>query len=247
MLNFLRQQPIVELWSARKYFWKAYKADGEWELRELANYVPKHRLAIDVGGNIGVYAYHLQRLARDVVVFEPNPTYVDRLRRAGVGKRLEPVALSDHGGTAELRIPLWHGEESGGMGSLEEGAVPGSMLSRTVPVQLKRLDDYGFGDVGFIKIDVEGHEEAVLRGGAETLARSRPTLLIEIEERHNPGGLGRIRAMLASYEGYFFIHGRRESLNDFDPGVHQRIEDLESAIASRRGSPYINNFLFVPS
>ncbi len=247
MLGFLKQQPIVRRWSARKYFWKAYNGDGEWELRELANYVPKDRLAIDVGGNIGVYAYHLQRLAREVVVFEPNPTYVDRLRRAGVGKRLEPVALSDHVGTAELRIPLWRGQEYGGMGSLEEGAVPGSTLSRTVPVQLKRLDEYGFTNVGFIKIDVEGHEEAVLRGGVETLAQSRPTLLIEIEERHNPGGLDRIRAMLAGYDGYFFIHGHRKSLNDFDPTIHQRIEDLETAITSRRGSPYINNFLFVPN
>jgi hypothetical protein len=101
--------------------------------------------------------------------------------------------------------------------------------------------------VGFIKIDVEGHEEGVLNGARKTLERERPALLIEIEDRHNPGGLGRICALLTGYEGYFFAQGRRRPLSDFDPEIHQRPEDLDSAYEARRQSPYVNNFLFLPT
>ncbi len=246
LVRRLTQLPAVERWRARAYFWKSFNETGEWELKELPAYVPRNRLAIDVGGNIGEYSFHLGRLARDLVTFEPNPLYADRLRRAGVVKRLEEVALSDRAGTAELRIPVWRGEEAGGMGSLEVGAVPETMLARTVQVPLRRLDDYRFQDVGFIKIDVEGHEESVLRGGLQTLAREQPVLLVEIEERHNPGGLERITALLSGYQGYFFLRGRRMALSEFAPSIHQRLDDLEMAYDERRRSAYVNNFLFLP-
>jgi FkbM family methyltransferase len=40
-----------------------------------------------------------------------------------------------------------------------------------IAVPTRRLDDYELDAVGFIKIDVEGHELAVLRGGTETIRR----------------------------------------------------------------------------
>ncbi len=247
MIGLLKRQPLIERWRARRYFWKSYNVNGEWELRQLPVYVPKNRSAIDVGGNIGIYSYHLGRLARRVITFEPNPLYADRLRRIGLGKDLKEVALSDRSGTAELRIPFWKGREDAAQASLETDAVPGSMLARTVQVSVRRLDDYGFQGVGFIKIDVEGHEESVLRGGVETLSRERPVLLIEIEQRHNPGGLERIRALLSGYRGFFFLNRQKLPLTDFDVSVHQRMEDLETAFTGRRRSPYVNNFLFLPA
>ena len=247
MKEFLKKLPLIERWRARKGFWRSYNETGEWELKELPAYVDKARIAIDVGGNVGEYSYHLGRLARKVVTFEPNPLYVDRLRRAGLGQHLEQVALSDHVGSAELRIPLWDGKEDMGMASLEAGAVPESVLARTVNVPLKRLDDYAFQDVGFIKIDVEGHEESVLKGGLETIARERPVLLIEIEERHNAGGLQRICSLLSGHQGFFFLNGVKMPMAQFDPAKHQRAEDLEAAVKLRRQSPYVNNFLFVPA
>lgn len=50
---------------------------------------------------------------------------------------------------------------------------------------MRRLDDYdAMEPIGCIKIDVEGHEDAVLRGGRRLLFRDHPSLIVEIEERH---------------------------------------------------------------
>ena len=39
--------------------------------------------------------------------------------------------------------------------------------------------------IGFIKIDVEGHELEVIQGALNTIKENQPVLLIEIEERHS--------------------------------------------------------------
>ena len=105
-------------------------------------------------------------------------------------------------------------------------------------VQTARLDDYQLPPVGFIKIDVEGHEEAVLRGAAQTIARNRPVLMIEIEERHNPGALGRLFERFGAdrYRVQCAIDG---ALADSPP--------LARLMTQTRDDPsYISNFFFVP-
>lgn len=53
-------------------------------------------------------------------------------------------------------------------------------------IQLKKLDDFCFQDISFIKIDVEEMELEVLRGGIQTVKRCMPYLLIESFEKHFP-------------------------------------------------------------
>jgi FkbM family methyltransferase len=97
--------------------------------------------------------------------------------------RVEAIALSNTAGTAELRILT----QDPGRSTIDEANVlkdpDGSpRISMTVPTM--RLDDYDPQDVGFIKVDGEGHELGVLQGAERTLLRSLPSLLVEIEERH---------------------------------------------------------------
>ena len=55
----------------------------------------------------------------------------------------------------------------------------------TFNIKKARLDSFQFNNkVGFIKIDVEGHEQKVLEGSVKILENNRPNLLVEIEKRH---------------------------------------------------------------
>ena len=50
---------------------------------------------------------------------------------------------------------------------------------------MKKLDNIKFNNkIGFIKIDVEGHELEVIEGAKNTIVKNMPVLLIEIEKRH---------------------------------------------------------------
>lgn len=237
------------LWRSkvRLFYWKHYLLTGEPELRLLSRLVDRRRLAIDIGGNTGVYTYHLSRFARDVLTFEPNPEYAALLRAAGLRTRVEAVALSSEPGEGFLRFPSFEGMEHGGMASLASKAVPDRVLSREIAVPLRRLDEYLLDDVGFIKIDVEGHEEAVLAGAEETIDRCRPAMLVEIEERSNPGGLARIAQRLVrwGYDCSFLHAGRRLPLAEFDPSKHQAWLDEVRKRSRLSRVKYINNFIFV--
>src|SRR5205823_431391 len=116
-------------------------------------------------------------------------------------------------------------------------------------VPVKKLDDYRFDQVGFIKIDVEGHEQAVIEGAFETIARSKPVILVEVEEGRNPGAVARMQTALAKlgYAGHFYAHGVKQPIETFDVARHQPADLVwNSARYTRRTFPLVNNFLFSP-
>lgn len=241
--------------SSRKGYWKSYLLDGEVELRVALKYVRKGSVALDVGGCIGTYAYHLARRAETVYVFEPNPQMAERIRRSQIKNAIvENVALSAEAGTGRLRIPkLASGRVEKGMASLESHVVDDAAAAEIVDVPLRRIDDYHFKGVSFIKIDVEGHEEAVVAGALDTIKGSQPVLLIEIEERHNKGGLARLDATLGDlgYRTYFFDNGRLAPLSEFDQERDQHftplIDETKGGTRAKGEVRYINNFFFLPA
>jgi Methyltransferase FkbM domain len=116
-------------------------------------------------------------------------------------------------------------------------------------VPVKRLDDLHLDDIGLVKIDVEGHELAVLRGAADTLRRNRPTIVVEAEERHHPHAVAAITELLSGfgYAGYFEIDGTRRSVDEFDAAQYQNpanVGDWTDVWAVR--GIYVNDFVFVP-
>src|SRR6266702_6334568 len=80
---------------------------GEPELAVLAELVPRGGIAVDVGANVGLFAYALADIADRVVAFEPNPDYAffARWRLRGRAK-LHELALSDAPGRGTLYVPL---------------------------------------------------------------------------------------------------------------------------------------------
>jgi FkbM family methyltransferase len=157
---------------------------GEPELRLLAGLVDPHRTAVDVGANKGTYTWFLSHLCRHVYAYEPNPAMRWMLTRSTPRNvTVFPRALSDHAGEAVLRIPRRGARFANNIGTLRTAFEQSQC--ELIPVPTTRLDDDGLVDVGFLKIDVEGHEREVLRGARELIARDRPVLLVEIIAEHN--------------------------------------------------------------
>ncbi len=188
----------LQPWLAR-----AATALGKEELRLLPELVPPARVAVDVGAARGIISWHLARLAREVHAFEANPHLARRLARALPQVHVHGCALSDRTGEVELRVPLREGVELEGLGTVD----PLNRLTRAGPAEIRRLrvpcarlDDFALEDVGFIKIDVEGHEAAVLRGGMELLRRCRPVILFEAGELNRPGAVAEARAVLTALD-----------------------------------------------
>lgn len=199
------------------------------------------RLAVDIGGNAGEYAYWLSQHARRVITYEPNPecqAAITRLGRPNI--TLRPVALSDRAGIAVLTFQ----KGNSGIGSIAREnpvSLRGTEPDHTsLDVISARLDDEGLEPVGLIKIDVEGHEAAVLRGALALISRDRPRLMIEIEERHHTGAHELVRDLLSPI-GYHRFHRQGDRWLALPWTVDAR--QFQNTAPNTPG--YLNNFLFL--
>ncbi len=187
-------------------------------------------IAVDVGANKGSFLLSLSLGVGPgkVVAFEPQPALADYMRRSCRAARLrnvvvETLGVSERTGSLTLHVPAGIGSA----GASFESSILAISACRDVDVPTTSLDDYFRGEaarIAAIKVDVEGHELAVLRGAEETLQRHRPLLVVESEERHaGPGGVARVLRHLEDrgYAGYFVRRSRLLPVRDFDPAVFQ--------------------------
>lgn len=214
----------------------------------LDHFVDPRRVAIDVGANEGYYSGRLSQLCAQVHCFEPIPWMADNLRRRlRPSVRVHQLAVSDHNGEGVLRVPYRGAVEMHGTSTIEPGnPLREATHTEEVPCRLVRLDDVIDEHVGFIKVDVEGHELAVLQGAAALIAKDRPVLLVESEKRHNAAAPESVFEFLRElgYTGLFVEEGRLRLLSHFRFADHQRPDNL--ADGTRKVGVYVNNFVFLP-
>ena len=196
-------------------------------------------IALDIGANFGVWSYHMSKIFYSVEAFEPIAECCDVIRntrRKNINVHNE--ALSSEEGSMELHIPREGGQLL--LQSASLGDVKGQFDKRTVPV--KRLDNYKFSNVRFMKIDVEGHETEVIKGAEKTIKKFLPTMIIEIEQRHLSFPMDNVFKLLDSY-GYnaFFLSGRK--LRPYAEFSYQR--DQEPYLNNLSSDFYVHNFIFL--
>jgi FkbM family methyltransferase len=219
---------------------------GEPELHLLSVLCDSDAISIDVGANRGVYTYFLHKYSRKVFAIEANPFYATRIRAAfGSSVSVIQAAASNQAGLIELWIPLEKNIE--GMATVERLNPVSDGECTSVSVDCVTIDSLDPGKIGFIKIDVEGHELAVLEGARALLARDAPTLLIEAEDRHRPDAVASVRRFLADldYEGLFLLEGKLHSMEEFDIATYQNSDLATDGHGATAGAPYINNLVFV--
>lgn len=155
------------------------------EFRFLAVLAPQ--TILDIGGNTGEFARLARHRAPEAVIysFEPLPSAFRVLkRRSERDPKLEafPLALGD-----EEMIAFLHESAFSPSSSLLEmtevhtRAFPGTEVVRRHCVTVTTLDAWAEKrllqpDI-FVKIDVQGYEDRVIRGGMRTLARAKGVLV----------------------------------------------------------------------
>ncbi|HYI37012.1 MAG TPA: FkbM family methyltransferase [Thermoleophilaceae bacterium] len=163
-------------------------------LKHTLAVVERGDVVVDVGANIGLYSLASAARGATVRSFEPVPPTADRFERNlalnpdFTGRvRLTRAAVSDAPG--ELTLHAESFESYSGHASAytiaPEGADSVTVPTVTLDDELADVE----GPVKLMKIDVEGHEPAVLRGAGASFERLRPEyLLVEAEDDHLRAG-----------------------------------------------------------
>lgn len=151
---------------------------GSFEPQTLAAWaklVKPGKVALDIGAYTGLFSISAGLLGANVVSIEPIARLVKRLKENaslnGVALTIHNVAASDKSGAGTIAH-----------NSAVAFSAGASLVRKSGPrdaVKIITIDLLGLSDVAAIKIDVERHEAAVLRGARETLKRWRPSLLVE--------------------------------------------------------------------
>jgi FkbM family methyltransferase len=192
--------------------------DGK-PLAEFRRLLPRRPTIIEIGAHDGSTTAGFRRVfprAR-ILAFEPEPRAIakfkahPRLRgvtllECAVGDRTGETTFYRSGG----RPPGWTGDDWDASGSIREptGVTAAhrwiSFDHMTVPVV--RLDDAvtrdAFDTIDLIWADVQGAEDAVIRGAADTLRRTRYlyTECIDREEYSGQIGLRELYGLLPDFE-----------------------------------------------
>lgn len=149
------------------------------------------RVAVQAGGNTGVWAAWLAERFERVYTVEPDPINYHCLERNVPGN-------------------VWHrqaafGERPGKVGLHADPANIGAhYIDGKGEIPVVTIDSYALGACDYICLDVEGYELRALRGAVETIRAHRPTIQIEDKGLSRKYGAekGDAEAWLAAEFGY---------------------------------------------
>ena len=235
-------------------YWKHLIRQGDLMAQLTRYFVQPGSTTVDVGASWGLFTYgqaHSTGPSGSVFSFEPNPVNRDALgaiRDCCPGVEIFNAAASDQDGTAELVVPVSHGRSATAQGSLAHGFS--DVETEIVRVPVARLDEMlrTAGRIQFMKIDVEGHERAVLEGATEILSGSRPVVLIEIEQRHLDENIDELFNFI--YEFDYDLWALRTKgivpITEFDLERDQLDYIDGTFVPYSVGRDYVNNFLMLP-
>ncbi|MCJ7791419.1 MAG: FkbM family methyltransferase, partial [Dehalococcoidia bacterium] len=138
----------------------------------------------DIGAGDGMDTYPFAIHGFTCISFEPQPTCTEYVRRSMMVNgftniKVEECALSDFVGEADLFLSdsTWYSSFSEEFVEKAQGSPP-----KRARIACNTLDRYCSANKirpDIVKVDVEGHEWHVIRGGRQTILDYRPAMVIE--------------------------------------------------------------------
>lgn len=181
---------------------------GGWEKESLKIWAELSKIShiiIDIGANTGIYALLAQNNnpGSKIIAIEPvdinyNVLY-QNIRQNRFPINAEKVALSDKEGIAKMymlkdRINYMTSVNENRYTLHPEIKGDNELLEIEVPIKLYSYihQKYNLDDIHLVKIDVEGHEIAVINAMKLYLEKYKPSILIEIIGDENAKALDNI-------------------------------------------------------
>lgn len=138
-------------------------------------------VVVDVGVHVGRHLQYFQEIVGSsgrVIGFEPVPAFiVQSLKLCQPQTEIRQLALSDQPGTSEFLFMV----EAPGESGFKERVTPAERGATPIKVTISTLDEQakGLSRLDYIKIDTEGHEISVIKGGRTTIESLRPVISVE--------------------------------------------------------------------
>lgn len=129
-------------------------------------HTPKRGLAVQAGGNVGMVPRKLSQFFDKVVTFEPDGLNFHCLQHNAPMVEAHPFAL---GAQAEQKGLAKDPLNCGAHYLADGGAIP------VIPLDCMELSP------DLLQLDVEGYELEALKGAEQTIARSSPTIVLELK------------------------------------------------------------------
>ena len=181
----------------------------EEQLADIRKVIPPEAVVVDAGANIGNHSVFFALIAgaRQVHAFEPMRVAFSTLQRNialnGLGERVTAhnVAVGAAAGSADLLRYVEHNTGGTVLGLDRPGLYP-----------VAPIDSLGLERCDFLKIDVEGNQLAALAGAAQTIARCRPMIWVELRAKRQEfaEGEAKLREL-----GYRLLRPVADSPDDF--------------------------------
>ena len=159
--------------------------------REVFPALKNRRICLDIGANIGNYSLFFSNFFDQIIAFEPN---LKSFRLLQINAELAPNVKLLNFGASDRKQTLTAFEDPLNVGAttVEENVSGGRILNSKTPIvkkisfNMEKIDDVIdqdlFRKIDFLKIDVEGHELAALRGAEKLLLSSFPVIAFEAQK-----------------------------------------------------------------
>ena len=152
--------------------------DNEWNVYE--KYLKPEHTFIDLGAWVGAHSLFASTIAGKVIAVEPDPVAFAIAEKNLAGLDVHQLAVSDKQGTIKIGSG-WLGASTTRVNPNAGGGIGAWVEGQTCEVACTPIRDFicDLPDPLFIKIDVEGSEEAILKD-AGLFAERKLTVLIEL-------------------------------------------------------------------